>query len=396
MLRIYKHASPYEFKDFETHLFTTLRPKFDHPNDKLIVEGVEYRISTINYIGLFNRLIDNLPAYTLTLDTKEETWAVFYHDSNFQVNINPKPQGCKIYLKLTKTIAGDLQITLPNNSFGVGIVNNVLTLSGSLDEKYFLKAIFENGEFDWSAASRTNGYSSGDGNYSASGYSVTLAKNVNVTGTKAALDTLFNIQAQSPLISLNTVPAIGLREFGNTIPSVQLSATTTKRTNPITSVLFRRNGIAIYNVPSPLANGGTENYTDNNIVDGSTTFDVLVSDGSLSSSSSRVFSFVYPFYWGVGAIGLNASQIQALTKAIETKANKVVVTSPTNQVYYFAYPKSYGLLTSILDKNGFETISAYTVTEKNFTMLDSSVQVYYVYEFGNNTTQTNFQNTYKF
>jgi hypothetical protein len=396
MLRIYKYTSPYEFQDFETHLFTTLRPKFDHANDKLIVSGQEYRISTINYIGLFNRLLDNLPSYTFSLTDKDETWGVFFHNSNFTLHVNPKLQGCKIYLKLTKTIAGDISITLPDNSFGVGIVNNVLTLSGSENERYFLKAIYENGEYDWSAASRTNGYSSGDGNYTAKGYSVTLAKNVDVKGTKQALDTLFNIQAQSPLVALNTIPVSGLREFGDNVASVQLTASTTKRTNPITSVIFRRNGAIIYNVPVPLANGGNESYTENTAVNSNTTFDVIVSDGSLSSSSSRVFSFVYPFYYGVGAKGLTSVQIQALTKSIVTKQNIAAITSPTNQVYYFAYPKSYGVLTSILDKNGFETIGGYTRTEVNFTMLDGTIQVYYVYEFNNNTTQVNFTNTYKF
>ncbi len=243
------------------------------------------------------------------------------------------------------------------------------------------------------------GGSSGSGAtdaYTASGYSVTLGKIVNVTSGTNALDTLFNIQAQAPLVSLSTAPTTTLREFGNDISSVVLTANTTMRTNPITSVIFRRNGGVLHTVPAPTATGGTEIYTDTTAVTSNTTFQVTVSDGTLQNSSSRTFNFVYPFYWGVGAQALTAAQVQALTKAVESVGDKAVTTSPSTEVYYFAYPASYGDLTSILDPNGFETIDAYTKRTENMTMLDASSQSYFIYEFNNLTTQTNFINTYKF
>jgi len=395
MLRIYKYTSPYQFKDFETHLFNTLRPSFDYANDKLIVGGIEYRISTINYIGLFNKLLDNQPSYTVTFGQDTETYAVIDNDNDFSVIVNPKLSGCLITLKIIKKTANDIILSLPSGSFGNGIVNNQITLSGLIDSTFILQAIYENSEYDWTSRDRFSGFGSKD-EYTAKGYSVTLNKNVDVIGKDAALDTLFNIQAQAPLISLTANPVNTLREFGNNVPSVILSANTTKKTNPILSVYFERNGSLLHQVLIPSANGGTEVFTENNPIAINTTFRAVVSDGTLTGSSSLTFNFVYPFYWGVGAKALTALQIQALTKAIETKANKVVITSPTSQVYYFAFPKSYGLLTSILDKNGFETISGYTLTEKTFTMLDGTTQAYYVYEFNSITTQTNFTNTYKF
>ena len=241
-----------------------------------------------------------------------------------------------------------------------------------------------------------SGGGSGSCTYTASGYSVTLNKIVNVTNCTNALDTLFDIQAQSPLVTLVTAPSTVLREFGNDVASVTLTANTTMRTNPITSVIFRRNGTIIHTVPSPNASGGSEVYLENNVVNSNTTFQAVVSDGTLSNSSSRTFNFVYPFYWGVGAPALTSAQVQALTKAIETSGDKVVTTSPTNEVYYFAYPASYGDLTSVLDTNGFETLGAYTKRTENMTMLDASTQSYFIYEFNSLTTQTNFTNTYKF
>lgn len=395
MLRIYKYDSPYEYKEFENYLFSTLKPLFDHENDKMIVEGVEYRISTINYIGLFNRLIDNLPEYTLTLSERDNTYAVFNHNTDFKLNINPKLQGCVIHIKVRKTTANDIIAVLPTNSYGAGISNNQAVLKGNINDTFILTAVYEGGEYDWLIRERVLGYA-GTVAYEAKGYSETLGKDVDVKSTTEALDVLFNIQDQPPVVSLSVSPASGLREYGDTVSGVTLSAYTTKKTNPITSVSFRRNGTTINIVSTPLANGGTEVYTDNTEVNDNTTFSVIVSDGNLSATASRVFSFVYPFYWGVGAKSLTPQQIQSLTKSITTKNNKTVTTSPVNQVYYFAYPSVYGDLSSILDQNGFETIDGYTKRIENFTMLDNTIQEYFVYEFNSLTTQTDFTNTYKF
>ena len=247
-------------------------------------------------------------------------------------------------------------------------------------------------DFGW----QKSGSGSGNCDYSAQGYSETLGKNVDVNDCTEAFNELFDIQDQSPLVSLSVSPAAYLREFGDTIASVDLTANTTKRTNPITSVIFRRNGIIIEDVASPNPNGGTEAYTDNNPVSSDTTYNVTVSDGTLSDSKSIAYRFVYPFYWGVGAKNLTPAQIQALTKRIEQKSNKTVTTSPNNEVYYFAYPASYGQLTSILDPNNFETIGDYTLRTENFTMLDGSTVQYYVYEFNNLTSQNNFTIQYIF
>ena len=395
MLRIYKYDSPYEFKDFENYLFTSLKPLFEHENDKLTVQGIEYRISTINYMGLFNRLIDNQTQYTLTLAKSNNTYAVFHHNSSFTVNINPKLAGCIVHLKVKKTVANDLVITLPTGSFGAGIVNDEISLTGAINDVFILTAVYEGGEYDWLIRERILGYG-GSVAYSASGYSETLKKNVTVASTTEALDTLFNIQSQSPLVSLNTHPVHGLREFGDNIAAVTLSAYTTKRTNPITSVNFKRNNNTINIVSVPLANGGTEVYNDNVEVSENTTYLVTVSDGFKSATASRTFSFVYPFYYGVGAKNLTTEQVQALTKVVETKGNKSVTTSPNSEVYYFAYPANYGSLNSILDPNGFETIGGYTKRTENMTMLDGSTQSYFIYEFNSLTSQTDFTNTFKF
>lgn len=114
-----------------------------------------------------------------------------------------------------------------------------------------------------------------------------------------------------------------------------------------------------------------------------------------------IVTWYCPFYYGVGSQGLSVSQLQQLTKAVVSKSNKTYTFSPSNQVFYFAYPQSYGQLISILDPNNFETISDWTLRTETFIpnppYFKNTVNVtYYVYEFKNLTTQTNFNITFKF
>lgn len=104
---------------------------------------------------------------------------------------------------------------------------------------------------------------------------------------------------------------------------------------------------------------------------------------------------VYPYYFGSGDSGLLAADIQLLTEDMAPKADKSYTFTLTEEVYYVAYPISYGILQSILDLNGFETINGWTRTEKTFTINLEQVS-YYVYEFNHITSQVAFVNTFKY
>jgi hypothetical protein len=106
------------------------------------------------------------------------------------------------------------------------------------------------------------------------------------------------------------------------------------------------------------------------------------------------------FYYGVGAPGLNAVQIQALSSLTSIREDTTLVFSPDSELYYFAYPAVYGALTYILDHNGFDMISDFTRSTVAFTLsapnFPTGVQDYYVYSYDLPTIQTNFNITFKF
>lgn len=201
----------------------------------------------------------------------------------------------------------------------------------------------------------------------------------------------------APTVSLAINPAAGLREFGDTVTNPILTPTTTRRSNPITTLTLSRSGVGvIYTYPTPNPAGATEApYTDTSSpVSANTTYTATVGDGTGTGTATQSYSFCYPYYYGVGAPGLSGAAIGALTKIIQLQTNTTTITSPTVQVYYFAYLASYPNLSSILDQSGFETIADYTLRTVTITGLDGTSQSYKVYEFNNLTTQTAFRNTY--
>lgn len=206
--------------------------------------------------------------------------------------------------------------------------------------------------------------------------------------------------AVPPTISLSSSPIQGLREFGDNIASVDLSALTAANTNPITLVQFYRNASLIYTVPTPNPTGGTETYTDGTSITSLTTYNAKVSDGftGVITSNTLTFSFVYPYLHGIGAAAMAfASMYASLTHQIATQGNKLESFAPNSQVMYFGYPATYPDLTSILDQNNFETFTNWTKRTGNITGLDGSSQSYKVYEFNNLTGDgSTIQYTFKY
>jgi hypothetical protein len=193
--------------------------------------------------------------------------------------------------------------------------------------------------------------------------------------------------ATSPSITSFT-PASTVNEVGTEVGVVTLSATVVKKTNPITSVTFYANDVAIETITTDVANGGTftKDYNFETNVDTDVVFKVVVSDGVLTDATkTSTFSFVRNGFYGTDtdATELTTSdQVRALTAVKNVKkgstftiqvpvgANKVVI----------AFPSTLGDLKSVIFKESMnaeiasvfnktaiqvEGANAYTSTEYN-------------------------------
>ena len=87
-------------------------------------------------------------------------------------------------------------------------------------------------------------------------------------------------------------------------------------------------------------------------------------------------TYHYPSYIGVVADGatIDEAAVKALTKSVEWGKGKTATLTQANQKIVYAYPASYGDLTSIKDGNGFQGFAGYT--KKAVTVNGQAYNVY--------------------
>lgn len=92
---------------------------------------------------------------------------------------------------------------------------------------------------------------------------------------------------------------------------------------------------------------------------------VTDNEDKVVSANTGAFTFVSPYYYG--AIAETATPTETLikeaTKSVTTKGNKTFNFTCNNQKMLFAYPKSYGALSKIIDANNFDVTGTFTRTE---------------------------------
>ena len=109
-----------------------------------------------------------------------------------------------------------------------------------------------------------------------------------------------------------------------------------------------------------------------------------------SKTATKTMQFIQAYYYGKSA-NASISDFTGLNKSVTTKGQKQFSFTTNNEHMVIAYDSSYGDLTSILDQNGFETISGWT---KSSLTVDGFS--YYVYVANSATTDTNAQFTFKY
>lgn len=199
----------------------------------------------------------------------------------------------------------------------------------------------------------------------------------------------------APTITFNATNS-GLKEVGTSVSGSKLTTNITSLgTGTVTSIEFYE-GSNLLDTQSYVA--GTNSYSFNytNTITTNTTFKTIVyytkADGTNSTiNQTKSITFVYASYYGtVSTLTPVESDIKSLNKSIKnTKAftwNNITV---TDERFCYAYPKSFGALTSIKDANNFEYIGSYTKSTIQIDSVD-----YYLYVLTDPTTGSGFKQIY--
>lgn len=199
----------------------------------------------------------------------------------------------------------------------------------------------------------------------------------------------------APTITFNATNS-GLKEVGTSVSGSTLTTNITSLgTGTITSIEFYE-GSNLLDTQSYVT--GTNSYSFNytNTITTNTTFKTIVyytkADGTNSTiNQTKSITFVYASYYGtVSTLTPVEADIKLLNKSIKnTKAftwNNITV---TDERFCYAYPKSFGALTSIKDANNFEYIGSYTKSTIQIDSVD-----YYLYVLTDPTTGSGFKQIY--
>lgn len=166
-----------------------------------------------------------------------------------------------------------------------------------------------------------------------------------------------------------------------TLSNLIIKAVVSKKSKDIVGVNFKVGSDTVYTKTTDVADGGTFTYTyiPDTPINKTTTFSVTASDEDNTVQASTTVQFVAPSYWGI----VPATVIEPDEDIIHGLANNALKTARgltysdvkmTNSKIVYAYPKSFGALTSIVSKEGYDYFSSYTRSETKVDEID-----YYVY-----------------
>lgn len=185
----------------------------------------------------------------------------------------------------------------------------------------------------------------------------------------------------APTVSLILNPATTLYdEVTDSISSLTINATVTKKTNDIAKIEYYVNNALQKTITTGVASGGTFPYIYNTTIDDDVTIKVVVTDTEgMTASATKTIVFIGQSYYG-----LVDAETGEPTPALVKTLNKVLKNSK-KQVYSgittdwakicYAYPAELGKLTSIMDKvNNFNYTSSFQLTTKTIDGIS-----YYVY-----------------
>ena len=183
---------------------------------------------------------------------------------------------------------------------------------------------------------------------------------------------------QKPTVSFAISPSTTIYESGTTVSSITFTINAVKKSNDIQSIKVYDGSTLLTTITSGVASGGTFTYTYSCNITSNTTLKVEVSDGTSTVSATKNITFANKSYYGFVADGttVNETVIKALQNNVlkTSKALNYTGINCTDSKIVYAYPQNQGLLSSILDGNGFDYIDSYDCT--NITVNGVNYNVY--------------------
>ncbi len=165
-----------------------------------------------------------------------------------------------------------------------------------------------------------------------------------------------------PLCSLEILPPYntGCVEVGSA-PSVKLQYSITKRSLPtntaILSYMIPSNYSPITDLGSKTITGSASGVVITPVTSATTSFSILVSDGTQSATAVCNLVGVYPYFYGFSSLStITTTGLLSLTKVVETVSDKYLDIYGSGNLY-FIYDSDYPDISNIYDEVG-NTISA--------------------------------------
>ena len=201
-----------------------------------------------------------------------------------------------------------------------------------------------------------------------------------------------------PAVSLSATPSTRLYDIvTDTISTILLKATVTKKTQNVTKVAFYAGDTLINEITSGVASGGNfqYQYTPATPINTDITFKATATDGKQTSTSNFAIKFVAKSYYGICDADVSdpdETTIKSGTSVLKDtrNLNYTGITTNWGKVFY-AYPKSFGALTYIKDEvNNVNYFDSFQRSEKTVDGI-----AYYCYTLIQPTAAEDNQITFK-
>lgn len=225
------------------------------------------------------------------------------------------------------------------------------------------------------------------GNYKTNTQVGGVAKNTQITDDTNIAELIKNMLVTyvNPNLSIGYNDNNTTKELGTSFDLI-VTLSATKGTNNIDRIELYQNDVLIETINSSSGQYTFSALGETSKISGK----AYDTEGVVSNIPSRTYTFVSPFYWGVTGSTPTETLVKNLNKLVETKGNKTKSFTSNFENVTFAYPKGYGYLKSIINKNSYEVLDNFNKIELTINGVD--YLVYYM----ENVNIENFTYTFKF